>query len=95
VTADYEVLAKDVVVLVQANAADTIVTLPELDAPGTFHLNRWVRVKKTGGAFKVDVQTSGGELIDGLSTSAKLKKVGEVLDLQAVKFGGDAYWEIQ
>ena len=93
-TADYEIVTKDVVLLASANGADLIVTLPDL-AADPFNLNRWVRIKKVGGAFAVDVQTSGGDLIDSTYTSVKLKKVGEVLDIQSAQFGGDPFWEIQ
>jgi len=96
VSAAYEVdqdNVKDVVLYVTANAADIVITLPDLTL--TFQKGRLIRVKKVGGAYKVDVQTSGTDVIDGTYTSVKLYKVGEVLDLQAYQFGGDPFWEIQ
>jgi len=83
----------DVVVLVTAGAADVTISLPELGL-STFNTNRWIRIKKVGGAFRVIVATTGGDLIDSTYTSVALKKKGEVLDLFSSQFGGDPFWEI-
>lgn len=92
VIGDDDVLIKDVVLLVEANASDAIITLPEITYSLADSSNRWVRIKKRDGAYRVRVQTSGSDTING-DTEVALLKIGEVLDLMARNESGTV-WEI-
>jgi hypothetical protein len=96
VVVDYSVDDEQVdVILLAYGTGERIISLPEIGAGGdTRNLNRLLRIKKMQAGGVVRIQSSGGQLIDGLYTEVVLKKKGEIMDLFGAQFGGDPFWEI-
>jgi len=83
VTENYVIVDKDVVVLVDASAAEVSVELPQATV---VNAGRLLRVKLITGPYHAVVTTAAAELIDGDAT-VTLVAEGESLDLQMDEIG--------